>query len=214
MLLCKLPSLSLPFFFQAMEDHVAFLITVPTTLAIFLSIFILVCIESVFKKLLRLFSLLIWGCLVAMGYLFMFSGGIVCPWDQVRVKRRCDVSFSLYLSLHASQSQTTSKKSRFIRFLSVGDSFFPPSHSVPYCERTSVTEVLEDYTSHGCTDCITVIIKMKITPSLFCSRSCSQPLWTPPPIPNPTPPSPRLPPPSTLGTLSVPCFLFILQLLI
>ncbi|XP_058260516.1 adenylate cyclase type 2b isoform X2 [Hemibagrus wyckioides] len=67
----------------AMEDHVAFLITVPTTLAIFLSIFILVCIESVFKKLLRIFSLLIWGCLVAMGYLFMFSGGIVCPWDQV-----------------------------------------------------------------------------------------------------------------------------------
>ncbi|XP_017337025.2 adenylate cyclase type 2b isoform X1 [Ictalurus punctatus] len=67
----------------AMEDHVAFLITVPTTLAIFLTIFILVCIESVFKKLLRLFSLLIWGCLVAMGYLFMFSGGIVCPWDQV-----------------------------------------------------------------------------------------------------------------------------------
>uniref|UniRef100_A0A8B9HKT7 adenylate cyclase n=1 Tax=Astyanax mexicanus TaxID=7994 RepID=A0A8B9HKT7_ASTMX len=34
-------------------------------------------------KLLRLFSLLIWGCLVAMGYLFMFFGGIICPWDQV-----------------------------------------------------------------------------------------------------------------------------------
>uniref|UniRef100_A0A8C1FMF9 Adenylate cyclase type 2 n=1 Tax=Cyprinus carpio carpio TaxID=630221 RepID=A0A8C1FMF9_CYPCA len=33
--------------------------------------------------LLRLFSLLIWGCLVAMGYLFMFFGGIICPWDQV-----------------------------------------------------------------------------------------------------------------------------------
>ncbi|XP_066530225.1 adenylate cyclase type 2b isoform X2 [Hoplias malabaricus] len=64
-------------------DHVAFLITVPTTLAIFLTIFILVCIESVFKKLLRVFSLLIWGCLVAMGYLFMFFGGIICPWDQV-----------------------------------------------------------------------------------------------------------------------------------
>ncbi|KAJ8268307.1 hypothetical protein COCON_G00134790 [Conger conger] len=66
-----------------MEDHVAFLITVPTALAIFLTIFILVCIESVFKKLLRLFSLVIWGCLVAMGYLFMFFGGIICPWDQV-----------------------------------------------------------------------------------------------------------------------------------
>ncbi|MCJ8728362.1 hypothetical protein PDJAM_G00003590 [Pangasius djambal] len=65
------------------EAHVAFVITVPTALAIFLSIFVLVCIESVFKKLLRLFALVIWACLVAMGYLFMFFGGIICPWDQV-----------------------------------------------------------------------------------------------------------------------------------
>uniref|UniRef100_A0A8C1T958 Adenylate cyclase type 2 n=1 Tax=Cyprinus carpio TaxID=7962 RepID=A0A8C1T958_CYPCA len=65
------------------DPHMAFIMTVPTTLAIFLAIFILVCIESVFKKLLRLFSLLVWGCLVAMGYLFMFFGGIICPWDQV-----------------------------------------------------------------------------------------------------------------------------------
>ncbi|EPY72912.1 hypothetical protein CB1_064113016 [Camelus ferus] len=64
------------------EDHVAFLITVPTALAIFFAIFILVCIESVFKKLLRLFSLVIWICLVAMGYLFMCFGGTVSPWDQ------------------------------------------------------------------------------------------------------------------------------------
>ncbi|MBN3290333.1 ADCY2 cyclase, partial [Polypterus senegalus] len=82
------------------EDHVAFVITVPTALAIFLTIFVLVCIESVFKKLLRLFSLVIWACLVAMGYLFMFFGGIICPWDQVgqmicpsellrKLKRRC-----------------------------------------------------------------------------------------------------------------------------
>uniref|UniRef100_A0A8C6L5D5 Adenylate cyclase type 2 n=1 Tax=Nothobranchius furzeri TaxID=105023 RepID=A0A8C6L5D5_NOTFU len=63
--------------------HVAFVITIPTTLAIFLAVFVLVCIESVFKKLLRIFSLVIWACLVAMGYLFMFSGGIICPWDQV-----------------------------------------------------------------------------------------------------------------------------------
>ncbi|KPP77733.1 adenylate cyclase type 2-like [Scleropages formosus] len=67
------------------EDHIAFVITVPTALAIFLTIFILVCIESVFKKLLRVFSLVIWACLVAMGYLFMFFGGIICPWDQVRL---------------------------------------------------------------------------------------------------------------------------------
>ncbi|XP_054620204.1 adenylate cyclase type 2b isoform X1 [Dunckerocampus dactyliophorus] len=65
------------------EDHLTFLITVPTALFLFLSIFILVCIESVFKRMLRLFSLLIWACLVTMGYLFMFSGGILSPWDQV-----------------------------------------------------------------------------------------------------------------------------------
>uniref|UniRef100_A0A6Q2X1J9 Adenylate cyclase type 2 n=1 Tax=Esox lucius TaxID=8010 RepID=A0A6Q2X1J9_ESOLU len=66
-----------------MEEHLAFLITVPTTLFLFLSIFILVCIESIFNRLLHLFSLLIWACLVTMGYLFMFCGGILCPWDQV-----------------------------------------------------------------------------------------------------------------------------------
>lgn len=63
----------------------AFLITVPTALAIFFAIFILVCIESVFKKLLRVFSLVIWMCLVAMGYLFMCFGGTVSAWDQVRL---------------------------------------------------------------------------------------------------------------------------------
>uniref|UniRef100_H3BZL8 Adenylate cyclase type 2 n=1 Tax=Tetraodon nigroviridis TaxID=99883 RepID=H3BZL8_TETNG len=65
------------------EDHLTFLVTVPAALFLFLSIFILVCIESVFKRMLRLFSLLIWACLVTMGYLFMFSGGILSPWDQV-----------------------------------------------------------------------------------------------------------------------------------
>ncbi|KAI9526929.1 Adenylate cyclase type 2 [Dissostichus eleginoides] len=64
------------------EDHLTFLITVPAALFLFLSIFILVCIESVFKRMLRLFSILIWACLVTMGYLFMFSGGILSPWDQ------------------------------------------------------------------------------------------------------------------------------------
>ncbi|XP_060109757.1 adenylate cyclase type 2 [Heteronotia binoei] len=65
------------------EDHMAFLITVPTALAIFSAIFILACIEPLFKKLLRVFSLVVWVCLVAMGYLFMWFGGIICPWDQI-----------------------------------------------------------------------------------------------------------------------------------
>ncbi|GCB62053.1 hypothetical protein scyTo_0011417 [Scyliorhinus torazame] len=65
------------------EDHVAFLITVSTALAIFLTIFVLVCVESVFRKLLHVFSLVVWACLVAMGYLFMCFGGIISPWDQL-----------------------------------------------------------------------------------------------------------------------------------
>ncbi|XP_051872480.1 adenylate cyclase type 2-like [Pristis pectinata] len=65
------------------EDHVAFLITVPTALAIFFTIFVLACMESVFRKLLHVFSLVVWACLVAMGYLFMCFGGIISPWDQV-----------------------------------------------------------------------------------------------------------------------------------
>ncbi len=76
-----MPSLCLSL--QNTEEHLAFLITVPAALFFFLSIFILVCIESVFKRMLGLFSLLIWACLVIMGYLFMFSGGILSPWDQV-----------------------------------------------------------------------------------------------------------------------------------
>lgn len=70
---------------QNTEEHLTFLVTVPTALFLFLSIFILVCIESVFKRMLRLFSLLIWACLVTMGYLFMFSGGRLSPWDQVDI---------------------------------------------------------------------------------------------------------------------------------
>lgn len=75
----------------------AFLITVPTALAIFFAIFILVCIESVFKRLLRLFSVVIWICLVAMAYLFMCFGGTVSPWDQVR----CEPGFCLFFSCSA-----------------------------------------------------------------------------------------------------------------
>ncbi|KAK1345274.1 hypothetical protein QTO34_013984 [Cnephaeus nilssonii] len=82
------------------EDHVAFLITVPTALAIFFAIFILACIESVFKKLLRLFSVVIWICLVAMAYLFMCFGGTVSPWDQSIL---CHSALACAGLLHAAQ---------------------------------------------------------------------------------------------------------------
>lgn len=86
---------------QDIEDHVAFVITVPTALAIFLTIFILVCVESIFKKLLRVFSLVIWACLVAMGYLFMFFGGVICPWDQVRLPCYLKLTWWLFIFIHS-----------------------------------------------------------------------------------------------------------------
>lgn len=79
--------------------------TVPTALFLFLSIFILVCIELVFKRMLRLFSLLIWACLVTMGYLFMFSGGILSPWDQVDTHH---IYLCIYIIFHHKSPPTFS----------------------------------------------------------------------------------------------------------
>jgi len=96
------------FCFQETEDHVAFLITVPTALAIFFAIFILVCVEPVFKKLLRVFSLVVWVCLVAMGYLFMCFGGIICPWDQVRLSLLLILLHLLHFKKHSMQKYSCS----------------------------------------------------------------------------------------------------------
>lgn len=104
--------------FQEIEDHVAFLITVPTALAIFFAIFILVCIEPVFKKLLRVFSLVVWVCLVAMGYLFMCFGGIISPWDQVRL------SLLLILLPFGTFPRTILCKTTYIHFCETSHKIF------------------------------------------------------------------------------------------
>uniref|UniRef100_A0A452GX55 adenylate cyclase n=1 Tax=Gopherus agassizii TaxID=38772 RepID=A0A452GX55_9SAUR len=60
-----------------------FLITLFVALAVFSLILILVCIESVFQECTRVFSAVIWACLLAMGYIFVFTSGVVSAWDQV-----------------------------------------------------------------------------------------------------------------------------------
>ncbi|KAA8586166.1 hypothetical protein FQN60_007735 [Etheostoma spectabile] len=64
------------------DDHLTFLITVPAALFLFLSIFILVCIESVFKRMLRLFSLLIWACLVSFFLFIVFVVYTMLPFSM------------------------------------------------------------------------------------------------------------------------------------
>uniref|UniRef100_A0A8D0GP22 Adenylate cyclase N-terminal domain-containing protein n=1 Tax=Sphenodon punctatus TaxID=8508 RepID=A0A8D0GP22_SPHPU len=64
-------------------SHLGFLVTLFVALAVFSLILVLVCIESLFQRCTRLFSAVIWSCLLTMGYVFIFTGGVVCAWDQV-----------------------------------------------------------------------------------------------------------------------------------
>ncbi|XP_041047108.1 adenylate cyclase type 7 isoform X2 [Carcharodon carcharias] len=63
--------------------HLLFLITLCTALGIFIVIFILVCVEPLFQRWMKIFALVIWVCLLTMGYVFIFAGGIITAWDQV-----------------------------------------------------------------------------------------------------------------------------------
>ncbi|XP_069094393.1 adenylate cyclase type 4 [Pleurodeles waltl] len=68
---------------RAFVDNLGFLITIFCALGVFLTIFVLVCIESIFQKCMKFFSLVIWASLLAMGYVFVFTSGLVTAWDQV-----------------------------------------------------------------------------------------------------------------------------------
>ncbi|XP_038630732.1 adenylate cyclase type 2-like [Scyliorhinus canicula] len=73
------------FFIRGMRvsENLAFIVTVFVALGVFFSTLILVCVDPVFQKCMRAFSLFIWACLVAMGYVFIFEGGVINAWDQV-----------------------------------------------------------------------------------------------------------------------------------
>uniref|UniRef100_UPI00398E3B87 adenylate cyclase type 7 isoform X2 n=1 Tax=Pristiophorus japonicus TaxID=55135 RepID=UPI00398E3B87 len=65
------------------QDHLLFFVTLCTALGIFVVIFILVCIESLFQRWMKIFALGIWLCLLTMGYVFIFTGETISAWDQV-----------------------------------------------------------------------------------------------------------------------------------
>ncbi|XP_043350898.1 adenylate cyclase type 7 isoform X1 [Dermochelys coriacea] len=71
---------------QKPQDHLAFIITVCTALVIFAVMYLLVCIESLFRRWLKLFGILIWICFLTIGYVSVF-GRTEIPsfyaWEQV-----------------------------------------------------------------------------------------------------------------------------------
>uniref|UniRef100_A0A670ZKU5 Adenylate cyclase type 4 n=1 Tax=Pseudonaja textilis TaxID=8673 RepID=A0A670ZKU5_PSETE len=68
---------------QDFSSSLAFLITLFIALLLFSLILVFVCMENIFQKCTRLFSAVIWTCLITIGYVFIFVDGVVCAWDQV-----------------------------------------------------------------------------------------------------------------------------------
>ncbi|XP_072135700.1 adenylate cyclase type 7 isoform X2 [Mobula birostris] len=64
-------------------DHLRFFVTLCTALGIFVVIFVLVFIESLFQRCMKIFALFIWLCLLTMGYIFIFTGESISAWDQL-----------------------------------------------------------------------------------------------------------------------------------
>ncbi|XP_067905515.1 adenylate cyclase type 7 [Heterodontus francisci] len=65
------------------QIHLQFFVTLCTALGIFIVIFILACIESLFQRWMNIFALVIWVCLLTMGYVFIFTDATISAWDQV-----------------------------------------------------------------------------------------------------------------------------------
>ncbi|MGH0140558.1 UNVERIFIED_CONTAM: hypothetical protein FKN15_023226 [Acipenser sinensis] len=65
------------------SDHLGFVITVFVALGVFVLLFLLVCVEPLFQRCHAVFSLLVWGFLITMAFVFAFTGGAVQPWEQV-----------------------------------------------------------------------------------------------------------------------------------
>ncbi|MGH0129049.1 UNVERIFIED_CONTAM: hypothetical protein FKN15_062997 [Acipenser sinensis] len=68
---------------QPVSDHLGFVITVFVALGVFVLLFLLVCVEPLFQRCHAVFSLLVWGFLITMAFVFAFIGGAVQAWEQV-----------------------------------------------------------------------------------------------------------------------------------
>ncbi|XP_032813401.1 adenylate cyclase type 2 isoform X1 [Petromyzon marinus] len=119
---------------REVKNHLAFIVTVATALGVFLTIFVLACVEAVFTRLLRVFALTIWATLVAMGYLFMFCGGVVSAWDQVSFflfvvfVTYTMLPFGMHAAVLASSVLSASHLAVLSGFLSTRDNHYSSAH--------------------------------------------------------------------------------------
>ncbi|NXX58837.1 ADCY7 cyclase, partial [Scopus umbretta] len=77
-------TLIIVFFVTAAHYHLAFIIAVCAAFVIFAVMYLLLCIESLFRRWLTLFGVMIWVCFLIVGYIFVF--GKKCDyqlWEQV-----------------------------------------------------------------------------------------------------------------------------------
>lgn len=87
-------------FFTANNDpskHLAFIIAVFVALVIFCALYVLVYIESFVRKWLQVFSLVIYTCLLTIGYVLIYDPNNVQTWDQVPFF--LFITFSVYTML-------------------------------------------------------------------------------------------------------------------
>ncbi|XP_014110969.1 PREDICTED: adenylate cyclase type 7 [Pseudopodoces humilis] len=66
------------------QSHLAFIITVCAALAVFAVMYLLLCMESLFRRWLTWFGVMIWICFLAVGYVSLFEKGSDYQlWEQV-----------------------------------------------------------------------------------------------------------------------------------
>ncbi|KAM6064117.1 adenylate cyclase type 7 isoform 1-T1 [Theristicus caerulescens] len=65
------------------HDHLAFIIAVCAALVIFAVMYLLLCIESLFRRWLTLFGVMIWICFLIVGYVSLFEKKNYQLWEQV-----------------------------------------------------------------------------------------------------------------------------------
>ncbi|NXM90181.1 ADCY7 cyclase, partial [Oenanthe oenanthe] len=66
------------------QSHLAFIIAVCAALAVFAVMYLLLCMESLFRRWLSLFGVMIWICFLTVGYVSLFEKGRDCElWEQV-----------------------------------------------------------------------------------------------------------------------------------
>lgn len=71
---------------QEAHSHLAFIIAVCAALAVFAVMYLLLCMESLFRRCLTWFGAMIWICFLTVGYVSLFEkGGDYQLWEQVCV---------------------------------------------------------------------------------------------------------------------------------